>query len=257
MTELLLGRRTTVAEDVANTVLAQISAGRYQPGDRLPTEPELARQFGVGRTSIREGLAKLRMLGAVEVRRGLGTFVADGESTDPRLGFIQWTAEHLYQIVDIFEVRISLETTAAALAVSRASDADLNALEEKARAHDEAAHVGDLEALVRTDQEFHAAALACSHNEALTRVYAVLVPELVPYRSKSLALHNAPTRSAADHLAIVDAIRSRDPALAHAAVLKHLSVLYEEIVTARDDHGTVDLSPWPAPRDPDPPGTKE
>lgn len=229
------GRRRSVADEVTEQLLAQISAGQYGPGDRLPTEPELARQMGVGRTSVREGLGKLRMLGVVEVRRGLGTFVADEVTTDPRLGFIQWTAEHLYQIVDIFEVRISLETTGASLAAVRASHEDLALLDERAHAHVLAAASGDLEQLVETDQEFHSAMMACSGNEVLQKVYGILVPELIPYRRKSLALASAPSRSAADHLAIVDAIRCGQPAQAHSAALKHLSTLYEEIVRARDD----------------------
>lgn len=228
-------RRGSVSEEVTEALLAGIHAGQYGPGDRLPTEPELARQLGVGRTSVREGLAKLRMLGVVEVRRGLGTFVTDGVATDPRLSFIQWTADHLYQIVDIFEVRISLETTGASLAAVRATPDNLAVLDQKAQAHALAAESSDLSQLVSTDQEFHAAMMACSGNEALQRVYGILVPELIPYRRKSLALSNAPSRSAADHLSIVEAIRCGQPAQAHAAALKHLSILYQEIVKARDD----------------------
>ena len=235
MLEASNGRRASVSEQVTDALLAQISSGQYQPGDRLPTEPDLARQFGVARTSVREGLAKLRMLGVVEVRRGLGTFVTDGVATDPRLSFIQWTAEHLYQIVDIFEVRISLETTGASLAAVRATQDDLALLEERAEAHAKAAESSDLELMVATDQEFHSAMMACSANEALQRVYGILVPELVPYRRKSLALAKAPSRSAADHQAIVEAIRCGQPAQAHSAALKHLSTLYQEIRRARDD----------------------
>ena len=152
--------RGSVSDAVADQILAAISSGEYQPGDRLPTEPDLARQLGVGRTSVREGVGKLRMLGAVEVRRGLGTFVTDQDRSDARLAFIRWTAEHRYEIVDIFEVRISLETTAASLAASRATEAELDNLSEMAEAHGAAGEADDLELLVKTDQAFHEALLA-------------------------------------------------------------------------------------------------
>ena len=235
MTELRGITRRSVSEDVVSEILSGISTGKYAPGDRLPTEPELARQLGVGRTSVREGVGRLRMLGAVEVRRGLGTFITDHVHTDPRLAFVRWTTEHLYQIVDVFEVRISLETTAASLAATRATEEELALLEERADDHARAQLAGDLELLVKTDQAFHEALIACSHNEALAQVYGVLVPELIPYRKKSLALDGAPIRSSNDHRAIAHAIRCRQPSQAQAAALSHLSTLYAEIIKARDD----------------------
>lgn len=235
-------KRPSVADEVANRLLEDINAGTYPPGGRLPTEPDLARGLGVGRTSVREALAKLRMLGIVEVRRGLGSFVSENAASDPRLDFIQWTAAHAYEIVDIFEVRISLETTGASLAATRATEQDIKSLVDRAEDHANAAEGGSLSDLVRTDQAFHEALLNCSKNEALVRVYNVIVPELVPYRTRSLALENAPTRSVADHLAIVEAVRCHQPAQAHTAALKHLSTLYEEIIQARDKAAMADLN---------------
>ncbi|MDI1289233.1 MAG: FadR/GntR family transcriptional regulator [bacterium] len=226
--------RGSVSDAVADRILADISSGEYRPGDRLPTEPELARQLGVGRTSVREGVGKLRLLGAVEVRRGLGTFVTEQDRSDARTEFIRWTAEHRYEIVDIFEVRMSLETTAASLAATRASPAELEQLSELAEAHGAASDATDLALLVKTDQAFHEALLACSHNEALQRVYSIIVPELVPYRTTSLALSGASDRSAHDHRSIVSAIRSGQPIAAQSATLAHLSTLYDEILRARD-----------------------
>ena len=226
--------RGSVSDAVADKILADISSGVYHAGDKLPTEPELARQLGVGRTSVREGVGKLRLLGAVEVRRGLGTFVTVQDPSDARMAFIRWTAEHRYEIVDIFEVRMSLETTAASLAASRATKAELEHLSQLAEAHAAASEAANLELLVKTDQEFHEALLECSHNEALIRVYSIIVPELVPYRSTSLALTGASTRSAHDHRSIVAAIRAQHPAQAQAATLAHLSTLYDEILKARD-----------------------
>ncbi len=223
-----------VGDVVVDSLLTQIRSGKYKPGDRIPTETEFSQQFGISRTSVREVMAKLRIIGVVEVRRGLGTFVTDVVSLDARMGFLNWTAENHYEIAHIFEVRISLETTAASLAAARSNDDNLFLLEKKAQAHAEAVALGDLERMILTDQEFHSALMACSGNDVLQRVYEIFVPDLVPYRRKSLALPEAPGRSSSDHFAIVNSIRLRQPAGAQIATLRHLTVLLNEIEEARD-----------------------
>lgn len=226
-------RHGSLSDDVAQRILTAIDSGEFKPGDRLPTEPVLAQMLGVGRTSVREGIGKLRMLGVVEVRRGLGTFICDNARTDPQLAFLQWTAEHHYRIIDLFEVRMALEATAASLACARATAAELRALEKAAKDHVAAHQSDDLVNLVSTDQAFHVALVTCSHNNALRHVYDILVPQLLDYRRKSLALAGAAHRSADDHMSIVSAIRDRDAHAAEQTVNKHLSTLYQEIVAAK------------------------
>jgi GntR family transcriptional repressor for pyruvate dehydrogenase complex len=172
------------------------------------------------------------MLGIVEVRRGVGTYVRRKDQSDAELAFHEWTAANQYQIIDLFEVRMSLEATAAALAAQRATDSEQDELTARARAHLEAHIAGDIERLVDTDQAFHEALVRASQNEALGRVYSSLVPQLVDYRRKSLALEGASMRSSHDHLTIVEAIRARQPEQARGAALAHLSSLYREVIYA-------------------------
>ena len=237
-------RRRSAADDVAQAVIREIKNGGFRLGDRLPTEPELARALGVGRTSIREGIGQLRMLGIVEVRRGLGTFVVADEG-DAKLAFLRWTAEHHDQIVALFEVRMSLEASAAALAAQRASDARVQEMQEAAAEHHRARMASDVELLVATDQAFHERLLLASENEVLRNVYGMLVPQLVDYRRKSLALHGAPERSSHDHFAIVEAVRRRDPHNAREAALSHLTSLYRELLAAGGAEGAGRLDEVP------------
>ena len=242
--ERLHRRRRSAADDVAEAVLMAIRQGEYKIGDRLPTEPELARQLGVGRTTVREGIRQHRIVGVVEVRRGLGTFVT-GLDRDPNSAFLHWTRENRYQIVSLFEVRMSLEGTAASLAAQRADAKDIEAMHHAANAHREAHLAHDLVRLVETDQQFHDTLLLASQNEALYDVYSLLVPRLLEYRRRSLALKGAPERSSHDHLSIVEAVRHRNPQEARAATLTHLTVLYREVLQAGADptHGGADV-PW-------------
>ena len=238
--ERLQGRRRSAAEDVAEAVLAAIQRGEYTLGGKLPTEPELARQLGVGRTTVREGIGQLRMLGVVDVRRGLGTFVTAVER-DPSSAFLQWTRENRYQIASLFEVRMSLEATAASLAAQRADDERLEAMFVAAKEHEQAHLADDLTLLVKTDQSFHQELVLASKNEALYDVYGLLVPRLVEYRRKSLALQGAPKRSSHDHLTIVEAVKQRNPEEARQATLSHLTTLYRELLYAASDSSAAPM----------------
>lgn len=224
------GRSRSTADDVAYRILSDIRSGKYRPGDRLPTEPDLARLLGVGRTSVREGIGQLRMLGMVEVRRGIGTYICDKRQGEAELAFSEWSAANQYEIMDLFEVRMSLEATAAALAAQRASESQHLELVERARAHEEAHRAGDLDLLVSTDQAFHEALIASSQNHVLAHIYGELVPQLVEYRRKSLALEGASARSSHDHLVICEAVGNRQPVQAREAALAHLRSLYREVL---------------------------
>src|SRR5215211_6643340 len=81
-----------VSDVIAERLTEAIRDGTLQPGDRLPTEAELAREFQVGRTSVREGLQKLRAHGLIESRQGLGAFVTSRPISDPLADVANWAA---------------------------------------------------------------------------------------------------------------------------------------------------------------------
>jgi GntR family transcriptional repressor for pyruvate dehydrogenase complex len=232
MTSLSSRPHGSLADDVAERVMTAISNGEFGAGDRLPTEPVLAQMLGVGRTSVREGIGKLRTLGAVEVRRGRGTYVTGITHSDTQMAFLQWASDHSYGTLELFEVRMALETTAASAASLRATPAELKVLEQAALEHLAAHDAGDLDRLVTTDQDFHLALVAASHNEPLRHVYDILVPQLLEYRRKSLVLPGAAHRSGYDHMAIVRAVLARDGERARQEVLNHLGTLHAELVAA-------------------------
>jgi GntR family transcriptional repressor for pyruvate dehydrogenase complex len=220
---------TRVSDVVAERIEAAIRDGSLPPGARLPTEHELAKQLGVGRTSVREGLGRLRALGLVEVRKGLGAYVAEPPAGDPLTEFVRWSAEGAAQIEELAEARIALEALAAALAAGRAGPEDLERIEAGHGAHESAADDGDVAALVHTDEAFHDAIMGASGNSLVRRLYDVLIAELTDFRRGTLALPWAPQRSVRGHAAILDAIRRGDTAAARAAMIEHLWVLYTEV----------------------------
>src|SRR3954453_17881177 len=163
-----------VSDLIAERLSAAIRDGTLKPGDRLPTEAELAREFQVGRTSVREGLQKLRAHGLIETRKGLGAFIAEPRS-DPMADFAAWTASDPAAIEQLVEARVALETLAAALAALRASDADIAELERLNVEHRNADGTAEL---VATDHAFHAAIMAAARNRFVGGAYDVLIAEL-------------------------------------------------------------------------------
>jgi len=229
---------------IAEQVVEGIRREGLMPGDRLPTEQELARQLGVGRTSVREGLQKLQTLGIVEVRKGRGAFVASQTYDDASDTFARWTAEHAFAIEELIEVRLALEAQAAGLAAVRANDTQIADIEKLQAEHWAAGN--DLAKVVRSDELFHDAIFEATGNRMLATLYGELVAEVLEFRQKTLALPWAPKRSAEGHDKIVSAIRNRDPQAARKAMLDHLWVLYGEVheAAAKQNAGAVaDLAP--------------
>lgn len=237
----------SVADVIAERLVRAISDGVLRPGDRLPTEAELAREFRVGRTSVREGLQKLRAYRLIESRKGLGAFVREPNSEDPLAAFARWTARDPAGIEKLLEARIALETTAAGLAAARASEQQLALLEEHQRAHAAADERQDVDGLVSSDDAFHKVVFAAADNDTLSRLYQLLIPELTDFRRKTLALPWAASRSAHGHAAILLGIQRRDSASARAAMGDHLWVLYTEVhgTATRDGHEAIGLEPAP------------
>lgn len=218
-----------VPDLVADRIAGAIRDGALRPGDRLPTELELARDLEVGRTSVREGLQKLRTLGLVRVVRGHGAFVSAPDQVEAHRTFARWSAEHRFAIEELLETRMAVESTAAALAATRAGAADLAGLEARHADVVRANDAGDLPSLVVADEAFHDAVLHASGNRLLRKVYALLVDEVTEFRSKTLGLDGASDRAVAGHEAVLAAIRRGDAPGARAAMVDHLLVLYEEV----------------------------
>jgi len=222
---------------ISEQIVALIRETPLKPGERLPSEASLAKQLGVGRTSVREALQKLQTLGLIDVVRGRGAFVSEPTMDEGHHAFTRWSAERLFDIEELIETRIALEATAAALACGRANDAEIEALEAANLDHLAAAHAGNLQEIVRTDEIFHDRLIAAAHNQLMIRVYGMLAAELIDFRRRTLARPEVPRRSATHHAAIVNAIRARDQGAARRAAINHLWTLYEEVdAAAKRDH---------------------
>jgi DNA-binding FadR family transcriptional regulator len=212
--------REAVPQQIVSRLLDLIQQRHLGPGDRLPAERELAASMGVSRSSLREALRALTVLGVTEMRHGAGTYVS---SLEPELlvrplSFVLSLSEQASD--QLFEARKVVEPAMAALAAARIDDATLERLDGCVSRGGEA--IGDAEAFMATDLELHDAIRATAGNAILGRFMDSIAALGLASRRRTGALRAVQEQTVKDHRAIVRALRDRDPQGASAAMLRHL-----------------------------------
>ncbi len=220
-----------LSDGVADALIAELRSGGYVVGQRLAPEREMALQFGVSRTVIREALKSLASRGVVSVRPGSGVFVARAEASAAtesiRLLILGASALGYEQV---YEVRESLEGRIAELAAERASDADRDRLRAALRAFD-AAVTG--EEYARADGAFHLVIADLAHNELFRIVLEAVGDVMLEVRRRVAYVPSARRRVSVDHRRIAGAILGGDAAEARRLREEHLAHS-REIVLALD-----------------------
>lgn len=214
-------RRRPLYEQVAERLRALIEAERLTPGSRLPAERELAARLGVSRSSVRQGLTVLRVMGLVEIRHGTGVYLLRSASDvipPIPLGSLGVDAS-LPALSDVREV---LESHAARMAARKRTAEDLA----------EAAHaVAAMEAEIARgqtgaegDHRFHAAVVAAAGNPVLAELLERLAPRVRLIAQASLERPGQPPRSLATHRLILEAVTRQDEEEAARLMHDHLAV---------------------------------
>jgi GntR family transcriptional regulator, transcriptional repressor for pyruvate dehydrogenase complex len=219
---------------VADAILEEIQAQRLKPGDALPSERELGKQFGVSRTVIREAIRALDAKGLLEVRTGSGVRIVAVDSDTVRESMRHFVSAVVPDYTSVAEVRVVLEVAASGLAAERATPEDLEAVEAALR---EMKHsLDDAEAAARADLAFHRALASATHNELFLLLHDSIGDALVAERRETLALGHQERRLVLRaHRAIFDAVAAHDGPAAEAAMREHL-----ERVTAAWQRASAD-----------------
>jgi GntR family transcriptional repressor for pyruvate dehydrogenase complex len=223
---------------ITEMITERIRSGELRPGDKLPAEPELARQFQVGRGSVREAIRTLHTLGVLQVVRGRGTFVAEPMSQPHSDQFVGLSSASGPELAEILEVRIGLESAAVSLACVRATKDDLAEMRKRVAEHEAAAERGDVHAECRTDEDFHDSLLRAAHNQNLHAMYRMIVPQMSDFRLETLKLERSSQRFVPGHRDIVNGIVARSPQESRNAVARHIAALYRELRTAVEESGS-------------------
>lgn len=217
-------------QQAAATIAGAIQRGDFRPGQRIPSERDLAEEHGVSRPTIREALIALEVTGLVRSRHGSGIFVAD----DPPAGALSLSLD--IGAFELTEARRLFEGETAALAALSITDADLERLE---------ALITDMErenqervSGEHADREFHLIIARATRNSAIVGVIESLWD--ARYSSPLCAHMLARAREAGDqprtdeHQVILAALRERDPAAARAAMRDHLARVIDGLLRATE-----------------------
>jgi len=223
-----------LAEKIVKEIAADIRQGALRPGDKLPTEAQVVSRFGVSRTVVREALSRLQASGLVETRHGVGTFVAE-RRRDVGLRAAAAEIGTVMEVVAMLELRIAVESEAAALAALRRTKEQVKAMRQALDAFEANIQGGDT---VPSDFRFHALIAEATGNAHFIGLLESLGTAAIPRTRLKLpgATREERTHYLArvnrEHEDIYSAIARGDADAARAAMRTHLSNSRERLRNA-------------------------
>lgn len=224
-------RTSRLYEQIVEQIEKSVRDGLLKPGDQLPAERELAQQFGVSRTAVREAVKTLAEKGLVEAYSGRGTFVTGNRQRGMR--------QSLDRLVDsgdpqssnyLVEVREIIEPEFSALAATRIDEQHLALMREAIAVMDRSMH--DPDAFIEADLDFHLSLAEAVANPIILALLDSIVAVLREQRSSIFGVEGGPERGQFHHKRILEAIEKRDPVLAREAMRTHLHQVREDSTAA-------------------------
>jgi GntR family transcriptional regulator, transcriptional repressor for pyruvate dehydrogenase complex len=213
--------RRKLSETVAEQLLAAVR--ELPPGTKVPSERELTKELGVGRSTVREALNGLAMMGVVEIRHGQGVFV-----TAQPVGLSEPSAitAALEQGIthEFIEARLIVEVEVARLAARRRTDEDLARL-EAALEEQERRLRGDLDALVDVAASFNVLLADAAHNDLLSAMIQSFVSLMLERGPRVYSLDGFGEWDIREHRGLFEAVRDRDPERAARLMREHIEEL--------------------------------
>jgi len=233
-------------QEVADQLSRLITTGEFKPGQRLPSERELAAGLKVSRPTIREAMIALELARVIEIRTGSGVYVLDTSVMVP-------SEDAGPGPFELIEARILIEGEAAALAAQRISEVEVSALEQTVREMEK--RVAQQLPAEEADMRFHQIVARATRNSAMIAA----VDQLWDFRARLpmwrklheviREIENRPDwtddgNATRDHRQIVDALRSKNAEVARQTMQQHLQRVRDVLMTASElDVIRVDPAP--------------
>ena len=218
----------TIVAQVMVRLKEAIASGEYRPGDRLPTEQELAQSFGVGRSSIREALKVFQHLGVVESRAAKGTFLRDRANVSSEA--ITWALilgeDDLRDVLELRETieRVCFGRLSEAVARSEAEAlAVIDALQEQVDVMAAAAETREVERIVEADYRFHGLVVDAGKNELFRAIYSSLHAFMSEEIAATYRQMSELGEAARDHAEIVHTLRTESSERAFERHQRHFA----------------------------------
>lgn len=231
-------------EEVYNSIRRDLMRGKLKPGDKLPSERDLAEQLGVGRPVVREALRALENSGMLELRKGVsgGAFIrqGDGRAVSRTVNDLVFLGK--LSLDQLTEARSYLLDQAVRLACARGTDADFAALDANVERMRVAIEAQAVEASISEIMDFYALLGTAAKNDVLTVIIGslseIIAQILLALRPEHL------TDLVAMRREVLDKIRQRDADAASAAMAAHMAVLHAYVVQKSGNLHMLDLEPF-------------
>ncbi len=230
-------KHTKISEQIVDQIKRLIADGQLKPGDTLPPERELIKQFGVSRPSLREALNALVTMGLLEINQAKRTCVKSVTSKlidDPLAILIK---ADIQKIFDLIEVRKAIETWAAYHAAERASEEDIEQLDRIIQKMKRAFKEG--QPWAKEDADFHLAIAKATHNTIQMHIMSAIYDLLRASMTKILTDREKVKELMYHHQQIFDAIKSRAPERARKKTLAHLNYVESVVKKSIEEQGSA------------------
>lgn len=239
-------KQAKLSDLILESLETMILEGSLRPGQQLPPERELAKQFEVSRPSLREAIQKLEAKGLVVRRQGGGTFVCaelNGGLTDP---LFQLLTNHPEGQLDLLEFRHAIESITAYYAALRGTEVDFEALVESHNKIDDMAAQGNSELQAQAVSQFYEAMAAASHNQVflhLVRGLSALLEKNILHNFKTLYARAGVSEKLCEHRRrLLQAIVDKDPVGAREASHRHLAFIEETLLDINQEESRIERS---------------
>ena len=218
-------------QQIVEQIELRFVTGELKVGDQLPSERELAEQFGVSRIAVREAVKALREKGLVEIRPGRGTFITNGAQ-----GVIRHSIGLLMKFgsvgasPNLVEVREIMEPEIAFLAAKRIAASQISAMTEAVRVMDTA--LNDVNAFVEADLDFHLALAQATQNPIIPILMDSIIDLLREQRKRIALVGGGLSRGQYHHKKIMEAVLHHDSKSARLAMQQHLKQVRKDSETS-------------------------
>lgn len=220
----MTNKNVMLSEKVADQILKMITLDkRFNIGDKLPNENDLANELGVSRTTLREAVKFLIAHNVLEIRRGKGTYVADNKDLNEDYGFSE-LENLLLGAMDLFEMRIMFEPSMTRYAVERATDEDIEEIVKLGEILQQ--HISDAHIRTEYDHEFHYAIARATKNEFVVKIMPIIYSGIDVEKVFTMINEEIEYYTVNDHTLIMEFIKARDAAGAEAAMRMHILHAY-------------------------------
>ena len=223
-------KKSNVSEEVFEQIKALISSGEWGPGEKVPSENELAKMFQVSRITIRSALSRLGAFGMVISKQGEGTFVGRLNPQAYMDNLLPMLLVDREQLLEVYEFRRIIDVGSAKMAAQNADERDIREMEENIEAMRETQY--GVQRFAELDVEFHYLLAKATKNAIMQKVYTVIKEILLAEQTKQHTLFG-PSGGLKYHPLVLEAVKARDGEEAGRIMERHLTQSIENLKKSR------------------------